>query len=206
MKTSESTEQIFKALSEFRKVLKQPLKDANNPFFNSKYVPLESVVAVIDEAIKDTGLSYVQEATSDGNTVLVATYIFHTSGEFITFDPLALPSTKNDAQGIGSAVTYAKRYALSAVFGVASDPDDDANNASGLDNKKRNEKKTGAPKTLTAAQKKAAANKMEEFANKQAISIDDAVAKLFPFLKINTTLSQLTPEGFGILMNYLNSH
>lgn len=100
MKTSETTKEIFAALAIFRKQLKQPLKDAKNPFFKSKYVPLENIVEVIDEAIADTGLSYAQEATSSGNSVQVATYIFHQSGEFIQFEPLALPATKADAQGL----------------------------------------------------------------------------------------------------------
>lgn len=129
MKTSEQTSEIFKALALFRKALKQPMKDASNPFFKSKYVPLENIVEVVDEAIKDTGLSYSQEATSAGNSISVATHVFHESGQFISFDPLTLPATKADAQGFGSAVTYAKRYSLAAVFGVTSDEDDDGNKA-----------------------------------------------------------------------------
>ena len=213
MYTSTETQEIFKALAKFREVLKQPLRDANNPFFKSKYVPLENVVDVIDEAMKGTGLSYTQEATSQDNKISVATYIFHESGQCIKFDPLTLPATKADAQGLGSAVTYAKRYALTAVFGIASDPDDDGNGASNLDksksksNAKASNKPTNtAPKTLTAAQRQTAQDKLQTFADQQKITIDEAVNKLFPFLKINTSFSQLTPEGFGVLMNYLNSH
>lgn len=125
MKFSESRENIFKALHDFRGFLTQPLKDKNNPFFKSKYVPLENIVEVIDEAIKKTGLSYSQEATSEGNYVSVSTNIFHESGEYILFDKLTLPATKADAQGFGSALTYAKRYSLAAAFGVTSDEDDD---------------------------------------------------------------------------------
>ena len=60
METSETKAELFKAFANFKKKLKQPLKDANNPFFKSKYVPLENVVQVVDEAMIDTGLSYTQ--------------------------------------------------------------------------------------------------------------------------------------------------
>lgn len=140
MKTSEQTSEIFKALANFRTVLKQPMKDASNPFFKSKYVPLENIVEVVDGAIKGTGLSYCQEATSEGNNISVATHVFHESGQFISFAPLTLPATKADAQGFGSAVTYAKRYSLAAVFGVTSDEDDDGNKAVETAPKKINKK------------------------------------------------------------------
>lgn len=167
MRTSEETENIFKALADFRKELKQPLKDANNPFFKSKYVPLENIVEVIDEAIKGTGLSYAQEATSEGQYISVATHIFHESGEFISFDKLSLPATKADAQGFGSAVTYAKRYSLAAVFGVTSDEDDDGNKTSG-----DNAPKLASKVQITAANNlvKELAEKMECLLNKQSKS------------------------------------
>lgn len=128
---SESTATLFKALVKFRKAVKQPLKDADNPFFKSKYVPLESVVEVIDEAAAPLGISFVQEATSLDGMVGVSTTIFHDSGEYIEFEPLYLKPDKATPQGYGSAVTYARRYSLSTAFGITSDIDDDGNEASG---------------------------------------------------------------------------
>ncbi len=131
MKTSESTKNIFKALSVFRQKLKQPLKDADNPYFKSKYVPLENVVNVIDEAIADTGLSYTQESLSnDSGNIVLETIIMHESGEYIILEGATVKPVKQDPQGIGSAMTYARRYSLSSAFGVASDVDDDGNEAS----------------------------------------------------------------------------
>lgn len=130
MEHSESIAEISKALNTFRTAVKQPVKSASNPFFKSKYVALEGVVDAIDSALKDTGLSYVQEATSEGNQVSVATLLLHESGEWIELTPLTLPVTKNDAQAFGSAETYARRYSLSAAFGITSDLDDDGNAAS----------------------------------------------------------------------------
>lgn len=206
MKTSNETKNIFKALSEFRAVLQQPSKDAKNPFFKSTYVTLDGVVKAIDEGIKGTGLSYSQEATSEENQVSVSTHIFHTSGEFISYDPLSLPTTKADAQAFGSAITYAKRYALGAAFGVTSDVDDDGNNTSG----KNAPKSTNTNKTnnnqagLSKAQRDILMNKMTEFANSQGFTLKEAENKLFAYLKIKSTLSTIQPDEFGVLMNYFN--
>ena len=132
MKLSESTKNILKALSEFKKDFKQPFKDADNPFFKSKYVPLENVVQSIDLVAPKYGLSYFQSTISnDRNEAGVITVIAHESGEYIEFDPLFLKADKPTAQGMGSAITYARRYSLSSAFGIASDVDDDGNQASG---------------------------------------------------------------------------
>lgn len=130
-KSSEITE-ISKALSEFRKEVKQPLKDANNPFFKSKYVPLENVVEAIDEVAPNHGLSFTQWPVNDGNgNVGVSTMLLHSSGQYIEYDPIYMKPDKQTPQAIGSAITYSKRYSLSAVFGITSDEDDDGNQATG---------------------------------------------------------------------------
>lgn len=128
MKQSESIKEIAKAMSALRKQIKQPVKNADNPFFKSKYVMLEGVVKAIDEALPD-GLSYTQEVTTSDTGVAVSTIIMHSSGEYMQFEPLSVPVSKKDAQAFGSAETYARRYTLSAVFGVTSDVDDDGNEA-----------------------------------------------------------------------------
>lgn len=129
MKTSDSIKNIAVALSDFRKKMKQPAKDKKNPFFKSNYVALEGVQKSIDEALPD-GLTYTQEVVSTDNGVSVSTIILHKSGEYMQFDPLAIPAQKRDPQGYGSAETYARRYSLSAAFGISSDVDDDGNAAS----------------------------------------------------------------------------
>ena len=133
MKTSETTGELFKALAEFQKDVKQPKKDANNPFFKSKYVPLENVIEVIHEAGAKHGLAELTyPATSeDGTQHGVGVIITHSSGEFVQFPPVLLKPAKNDPQGVGAALTYSRRYALSAAFGIASETDDDGNSISG---------------------------------------------------------------------------
>lgn len=131
MKTSETIIEINKALVGFHNDIKQPLKDKANPFFKSKYVPLENIAEVIDEVAPKHGLAYLQEAfTTDTGQTGVVTRLVHESGEFYETEPLILNADKNNAQGQGSVITYARRYQLASIFGITSDEDDDGNKAS----------------------------------------------------------------------------
>lgn len=143
MKKSETIIELSKAFAKMQQELEQPLKNANNPFFKSKYVPLENVVDSITKASSKHGLSFTQFPSSDENgNVTVGTMVMHESGEWIEYDPICMKPVKNDPQAIGSAITYAKRYALSAIFGITSDKDDDGNDAT-------NFPKTSSKKTVT---------------------------------------------------------
>ena len=131
MKTSETIIEINKALVGFHNDIKQPLKDKANPFFKSKYVPLENIAEVIDEVAPKHGLAYLQEAyTTDTGQTGVVTRLVHESGEYYETEPLVLNADKNNAQGQGSVITYARRYQLASLFGITSDEDDDGNKAS----------------------------------------------------------------------------
>lgn len=102
-------------------------KDAKNPFFQSKYADLSSVWESIRAVLSKNGLAVVQviDLTPGEKPVQVLkTMLIHKSGEFITSQYLIQPA-KNDPQGVGSAITYARRYALSALVGVVADEDDD---------------------------------------------------------------------------------
>src|SRR5699024_1161920 len=138
MEKSETITELSKALAEFQKEVKQPLKDKNNPFFKSKYVPLENVVEAITDIAPNHGLSFVQWAlNNDNGQVGVATILMHTSGEYIQFDPVFMKAEKQTPQGYGALITYIKRYTLSAIIGITSDQDDDANESSGNSQKKQ---------------------------------------------------------------------
>lgn len=162
METSETRAELFKAFANFKKKLKQPLKDANNPFFKSKYVPLENVVQVVDEAMIDTGLSYTQGiADLEEGYLRVDTIILHESGEYMIIKGSKVKPTKLDPQSAGSAITYARRYSLSTALGIASDTDDDGNGASQQAKNNQQSKNTQQPKAqhkpeLTPEQKVAA--------------------------------------------------
>ena len=125
---SENLDKLFKGMNTFRSQLKQPVKDAKNPFFKSNYVTLEGVQNAIDAGIKGTGLAYTQIVKNDDNgNVGVETIITHESGQYLTTGVLALRPEKATPQGYGSTITYAKRYQLASAFGVSSDVDDDGN-------------------------------------------------------------------------------
>lgn len=125
---SENLDKLFKGMNAFRSQLKQPIKDAKNPFFKSNYVTLEGVQNAIDAGIKGTGLAYTQIVKNDDNgNVGVETIITHESGQYLTTGVLALRPEKATPQGYGSTITYAKRYQLASAFGVSSDVDDDGN-------------------------------------------------------------------------------
>lgn len=130
MRKSETITEYAKAFIKAQKEVKQPLKDKDNPFFKSKYVPLESVADTIVAAFGSNGLAYSQDPQVDDNgNIAVTTLVMHESGEWIEYGPTTLKPVKNDPQAAGSAITYARRYALSAIFGITSDEDDDGNNA-----------------------------------------------------------------------------
>lgn len=129
-----STEQknLATALAAFAKDVKNPACTANNPFFNSKYAPLHSILDEVRPVLAKHGLSVVQSTVSsdDGGGAGVVTRLVHASGEWLESDPLVLRQGKGTAQDAGSAVSYARRYSLCAMLGIASDPDDDGQAAS----------------------------------------------------------------------------
>lgn len=137
MKTSESIKNIAPAFVKFQEDVEAPKKTATNPHFGKTYAPLDEIIRVAKAALTKNGLSQFQEATVEGNNVYVKTRIQHQSGEFYEFEPLTLPVGKNTAQGAGSSITYARRYALCAALGIVADEDDDGNIASEPQNNNR---------------------------------------------------------------------
>lgn len=129
MNKSESITALATSLAKAQAVMENASKDTANPFFKSKYANLESVVGVIRPAIEKFGLSFVQICHDWDVGAKVETIILHESGEWLSCGIMSAPATKADAQGFGSALTYARRYSLSAAFGVATE-DDDGNAAS----------------------------------------------------------------------------
>lgn len=130
---SQDLSELFTALYKFRITVQQPSKDANNPFFRSKYVTLDGTIKAIDEAIKESKceLAFIQLVYDGQNQEkIVETILTHSSGQWLSSGAFSLLPQKKDPQGWGSAITYEKRYQLSALFGIASDVDDDGNSAS----------------------------------------------------------------------------
>lgn len=127
MEKSDSTKEIFGALAKAHIEIEKADKDKENPHFRSKYADLGNVVDAIKPALGKNGLSFTQICHEAENAAKVETIIMHQSGEWLSCGCISVPVSKNDAQGFGSALTYARRYSLSAAFGVA--PEDDDGNA-----------------------------------------------------------------------------
>lgn len=128
---SESIANLAKALSAVQGALKPATKSAENPFFKSHYADLPACWESVRGPLAANNLAVVQttEVTPAGAVVLVTT-LTHTSGEWIK-GSYPINPVKQDPQAIGSAVTYARRYALCAMIGIVADEDDDGNRASG---------------------------------------------------------------------------
>lgn len=104
-------------------------KDKLNPHFKSKYADLTSVIDAIKPVLSRHNLVFYQRPQPSESGILVQTILRHASGEEIDLGTLYVPANKQDAQGFGSAMTYARRYALMTAFGVPAE-DDDGNAAS----------------------------------------------------------------------------
>lgn len=126
---SESIAKLSEALAKAQGEITGALKDSANPFFKSKYADLASCWDACRAPLAKNGLAVIQLAESDSEAVILTTVLSHLSGEWIEG---RLRVTPKDAtpQAFGSALTYARRYALTAMVGVAQ-VDDDGNSASG---------------------------------------------------------------------------
>lgn len=103
------------------------LKTSTNPHFKSKYADLAACVEAVDDSFLKNGIVMYQETFEDSAGVTVETVLLHESGEMLRCGKLHVPAAKNDPQGYGSALSYARRYSLMAACGIA--PEDDDGNA-----------------------------------------------------------------------------
>jgi len=127
MNTSESIKNLAESLCKAQAEMGGAVKDSKNPFFKSDYADLASVIKAIKEPFANHGLSYTQFPTNDEGRVGVVTLLMHESGEYLEHS-YTLPTTKADPQSAGSAITYARRYALQSIAGIPT-ADDDAESA-----------------------------------------------------------------------------
>jgi len=126
MNQSESIVELAKALAKAQGEMGAAVKGKSNPFFKSKYADLPAVIEAIKPAFTANNLSYVQFPISNEIGAGVSTRIMHGSGEWLEGE-FIIPC-KQDAHGIGSAITYARRYGLQSAAGVPAE-DDDGNHA-----------------------------------------------------------------------------
>lgn len=191
MEKSQSLKNISLALLKFHGAVGKIVKDASNPFFSNatkqaKYATLSNIQDAIRQPLQDAGLTYVQ--FPDGDNGLTTILMHADSGEFIQATYVMHPAPsydkeKNKAgevvwrsdayvspQGLGSAITYARRYALGAILGLNIDDDDDGNAASKAQKQTTSEKRTDTVDAETLQQWTAEVNK---------ISSEDDLLKYF---------------------------
>ena len=137
------TPELNAALAKAQAEMQSAGKDGTNPHFQSQYATLASVWDACRVPLTKNGLAVIQLPAMAGNDVVLTTSLRHVSGQSIE-TVLHVPVPKMDAQGVGSAITYARRYSLAAMVGIAAD-DDDGNAAS------EQPKKQPKPKTTRRA-------------------------------------------------------
>ena len=123
MQKSESIQNLTKALITFHVKVDTIKKDAKNPFFKSSYASLTNILDGINDALIESGLCVAQFPEGDYG---LETILMHESGEWIQANYTMKP-VKDDPQSRGSAITYARRYALASILSLNIDDDDDGN-------------------------------------------------------------------------------
>lgn len=127
--------QVAAALVKAQKAFGPALKTSNNPHFKSRYADLSACVEAVIDALNENGIALIQRNIPCESGVTVETLFVHESGEMLSSGPLHVPASKQDAQGYGSALTYARRYSLMSACGIA--PEDDDGNAAANKSKAR---------------------------------------------------------------------
>lgn len=129
MKKSETITKIASALNKAQGEMSNAIKDANNPFFKSKYADLNAIREACMPALNKNGITLLQPTVNIDGRNYVETILLHDSGEWLSSETEILFSKQNDAQAQGSGITYARRYGMQSFVNIGAD-DDDGNGAS----------------------------------------------------------------------------
>ncbi len=127
MEKSESIKALSAAMVKFTGMMTKVKKDAKNPFFKNKYASLSNIIEATQKPLSECGLAVLQLPAGENQ---LTTMLVHETGEYIA-ETYTMKPAKSDPQGIGSAITYQRRYALGAILNLNIDDDDDGNTASG---------------------------------------------------------------------------
>ncbi len=185
----ETLSKLIPALIKAQKEFEPLIKSSTNPFFKSKYADLEACWDSVKIALHKNGLTiYSTTHVVDGRNVL-DTFLVHESGESIHSEYLITP-VKNDPQSEGSALTYARRYSLSALLTLCPENDDDGNSAT------RKLKPKSEPVNLATPEQLTDLKKMIEILNTPQESIDKWLTKE----KVDT-LEEMTTEQIQVYID-----
>ena len=136
--TKIEAETLHTAMAKAFSAIEAATKDSENPAFKQggkaiRYADLASVIGAIKPALAANNLFFTQHPQPADHGVCIETFLHHAGGESMSLGTLYVPANKQDAQGFGSAITYARRYALQTAFGVPTE-DDDGNAAAKASN------------------------------------------------------------------------
>jgi len=200
MNKSESITNLVKSLTTFQGKMTAVKKDATNPFYKSKYATLDTIWESIRKPLSENGLSVAQTMNLIEDKNVLETTLYHTSGEWISGTQLVNP-IKDDPQSLGSAISYARRYSLSAILGIVTDEDDDANVATKPETKPKEKPISTiveAPQkseTITPAQTK----KIYASVKEKGITADQAKAYLKQVFKKMSTKELTVSEASRLI-------
>jgi hypothetical protein len=177
------------------------LKDRTNPAFRSKYADLGACLEAVEDALLANGIALYQETFDDATGATVETVLLHESGEALRCGKLHVPASKQDPQGYGSALTYARRYSLMAACGIA--PEDDDGNAAS-----KPTKQTPAPQAAVAPQATLTREQQEEIAALVSATDSDLIA-LMQWIskgagKKCNTLAEVPADAYAPVIKRLN--
>jgi hypothetical protein len=144
MPRSEQINELAASLAVAQGAMSVAIKDSTNPHFRSKYADLASVIDAVRPHLSANGICFVQEPTTEAGMVVVETTLYHKSGQWIS-SKLSVACKDLSPQPVGSATTYARRYALMAICGIAPAEDDDGESAQGRPQPQRPAPKAPAP-------------------------------------------------------------
>lgn len=173
--------ELYKALAAAQSEIEGANKNSTNPHFRSKYADLGAVWDACRGSLTKHGLSVLQMPRSFEGELRLVTRIAHASGDYIEDEGFPLILGKQDMQGLGSATTYARRYGLMAMVGIA--PEDDDGNAA-VGDKGGQGKKVPAKAKLNEAQQKAA-------------TFADGITRLINSSKTDADLTALLAKNDG---------
>lgn len=190
--------QIAAALVKAQKEFEPARKQSNNPHFRSKYASLENCVDAVLSALNSNGIFLCQPCHDCADGVMVETVFIHESGEMFSAGKLHVPAAKQDPQGYGSALTYARRYSLLSACGIA--PEDDDGNAATTAVNSQPKQQTDAAKLYKDLLHSIQNAKNLDDLNRAYAQVEDAAipdagkVKLADFFNIKT--AQFTKEVF----------
>jgi hypothetical protein len=204
MKKSENINELATALSKCQGEMQPAIKDSINPHFRSKFSTLYSVWESCRKPLSKNGLSVVQTMEMINDKLYLTTTLLHLSGQWISSETPVI-SARQDAQGIGSSLSYFKRYSLSALLGICSADEDDDGEQAMPKNRDQKSKDESSPPKEEYATPTIGKEKVELLQEQTEICDPEYAKKLINYLKTQdvNSLSQVREDMYNKILNGL---